>query len=176
MALRLFTALTVPRQIKDRLLSLDLPCPKICPNIHLTLKFIGQTDEQLIPALSRTLAAIDSPKFELTVAGLGLFKPGILWAGVKDKSSVRDLQQKIGASLRQALKMPEDKKSYFPHITLVRLKAPPSPDLLAAVSGSAGRDYGTFSVDSFCLFKSDLEPTGAVHTLIKSFPLTAETG
>ncbi len=93
--MRLFVALEVPRNLRDELakrardVRADLPKVRwVRPEaMHLTLAFLGETDEGLLPALDRELepATATVPSFELRLHGLGALPPRgkarVLWAG-----------------------------------------------------------------------------------------------
>jgi RNA 2',3'-cyclic 3'-phosphodiesterase len=56
-------------------------------NIHLTLSFLGDTEEEMIRSVSNMLKerCEGSGKFELVIEGLGIFRnlddPRVLWTG-----------------------------------------------------------------------------------------------
>jgi len=96
--------------------------------IHLTLKFLGDTDPARIPeiidALSR-VAAKHAP-FELPVGGLGMFpnarRPNVLWAGVADEAHrLRHLAADVDKALAR-LGWQREKRPFSGHLTLARVK------------------------------------------------------
>ena len=106
-ALRTFIAIDVPPAVLDTIIriqhrfkSLGLHASWVKPvNIHLTLKFLGNTDPDRIPGiqnkLTETLASF--PPFQLSLESTGVFpntkNPRILWVGLKDKEeALRALQ------------------------------------------------------------------------------------
>jgi len=72
--LRLFVAVPLPEEVQDRLASLYRGIPGarwIDPdNLHLTLRFIGDVNEDTAEDIDDCLAAISMPAFELTIAGV----------------------------------------------------------------------------------------------------------
>src|SRR5690554_2341427 len=79
------------------------------PNIHLTLKFLGETDEALLPMIGQTLAKLGQPlfPFEVECQGMGAFpdasRPRVLWAGMDTRGGevLGLLQQAIERDLSE---------------------------------------------------------------------------
>ena len=76
-------------------------------NLHLTVEFFGETDEERIPELERALAeaAGQTPPFAMKIGGLGMFggarHPRVLWMGV-ESAGLRALHDRVEAALREA--------------------------------------------------------------------------
>ncbi|HYQ48056.1 MAG TPA: RNA 2',3'-cyclic phosphodiesterase, partial [Thermodesulfovibrionales bacterium] len=70
-------------------------------NIHLTLKFLGNTDEQLIDRISDALSKKLShyQTFYITISGVGCFptekRPRVIWVGIEDADPLADIQKDI---------------------------------------------------------------------------------
>lgn len=95
-------------------------------DLHLTLKFIGETDEGKIEPLHNALTeAVSTIKpFILTLDRLGTFgapaAPSILWAGIAgDAAPLHRLQHSVETSL-VPLGIEQEKRSYHPHLTIAR--------------------------------------------------------
>jgi 2'-5' RNA ligase len=94
-------------------------------NFHLTLKFIGEIQpyrvEDIVNVMGR--AAADFKPFKLYMGDLGYFPRGnkkIIWIGIKGElETLHNLVTHINKSL-QSLGINEDKRRYFPHVTLGR--------------------------------------------------------
>jgi 2'-5' RNA ligase len=95
--------------------------------IHLTVRFLGNVDEDRFPeavsALAANLAGMQAP--ELTVAGLGAFpsanRPGIVWAGVQGDIA---LLHSRTTEATDDFAEKEETKPYHPHLTLARVSPP----------------------------------------------------
>ncbi len=85
-------------------------------NLHLTLAFIGETDE--VPAVKAALKEISLKPFRLTLSQMGSFG-NILWAGVKGNQGLSAAARQVRDALDQA-GIAYDQKKFEPHITLVR--------------------------------------------------------
>ena len=82
------------------------------------------------------------------------------------------VQQSIEKGLA-AIGFKEEKRAFTPHLTLGRLKSPKGRRAVGQrLETSRDCDCGTSAVKEICLFKSDLKPSGAVYTKLKTFSLS----
>ncbi len=144
-------------------------------NLHLTLRFLGDTEpgqrRALIDAL-RTAATGWQP-FRLTVAGVGgfpnLHRPRVLWLGMDGDLAALTALQGTVETLVQGVGFAAEGKSFSPHLTLARSRRDATPRDLAAV-GQAVAAYApdlpstAATIDHLVYFHSDLQPAGAVYT------------
>jgi 2'-5' RNA ligase len=116
---------------------------------HLTLAFLGEVPDTVLPGLSTRLgrAAGRHPALDLAIAAGGAF-PGpararVLWAGVRVSTDDRDprrplrmLAASVAAGARRAgAPSPDEGRPFRPHLTLARLSAP--ADVRPLVGGLA---------------------------------------
>ena len=147
--------------------------------MHLTLKFLGGIQEEKIPEIADVLkqCSDEAGRFNLTIHSLGAFpnetNPKVIWIGVEDDSGrLRTVQQSIEKGLA-AIGFKEEKRSFTPHLTLGRLKSPKGRRAVGQrLEASRECDCGISGVKEICLFKSDLKPSGAVYTKLKTFSLS----
>ena len=97
MALRCFIAIEIPEAIKRAIVSSIDGLKKsgadvkwVSPeNIHITLQFLGETEEAHIPLIKEALDKILLPysPFYIKIAGVGCFpdtrRPRVIWVGRK---------------------------------------------------------------------------------------------
>ncbi len=157
-------------------------------SLHVTLKFLGNVEEDRIPDLERamTLVAGAHSGFSLEVGGLGVFpdsrQPRVLWVGMS--GSVQRLVELAGElDLRlEGMGFSRETKPFRVHLTLARIKeqAREIGKVLTAagLSGQAGQPgqvakVGTLEVSALSLIKSDLKPTGAVYTRLAEIQLAS---
>ena len=89
--IRLFVALPLPAAIRERLAGLGGGVPGArwteVQNLHLTIRFIGEVENGLIPDIDEALAGVSAPALDLVLDGVGQFGSGsrsrILWGGVE---------------------------------------------------------------------------------------------
>jgi 2'-5' RNA ligase len=140
---------------------------------HLTLKFLGETDETRIPALKKALAAVDFSPFIIRAGGAGAFpdarRPKVLWAGLDEGGEqIAELARSIEDALA-AIGFPREEKRFRPHLTLGQVRRPATGDWSAVLDAAATREWPPFTVDRFILWRSRLEPAGAVHNPVAEF-------
>lgn len=146
--------------------------------IHLTLKFLGDIPAAGIPDIVAALgkAAAGMAPLTLGVKGVGVFpgikRPRVLWAGLcGETAGLMALQQAVEASLADA-GVARDKRPFKSHLTIGRVKGHVPPTRLAeALQAFSIFRSDDFSADAVTLFKSDLQPGGAVYTCLKRIPL-----
>src|ERR671938_2153776 len=134
--LRLFVGIPLSPELHLRLSLLcnGLPGAKwVEPgNFHVTLRFIGEVDEGRAADIDEALAEIRAPRFELAVAGVGIFgtaaKARMLWAGVEKNPALLHLHDKVESALMRLGLEPEERR-YTPHVTLARIKYAPEGNL-----------------------------------------------
>ncbi|MCY3796331.1 MAG: RNA 2',3'-cyclic phosphodiesterase [Chloroflexi bacterium] len=169
---RLFVAIDLPDESKDRILSLredDLPPGRWTRRdaLHLTLHFIGDVPEAVARAYQRSLARVDAPAFELQIQGVGQFpindRPRVIWAGIQNTPELRALHEAVGGALeREGFR--RERRRFHPHITLMRFRKPIRRGLASKWIQAHIDFYAEpFRVEQFALYESDLQPSGAVY-------------
>jgi RNA 2',3'-cyclic 3'-phosphodiesterase len=187
-ALRTFIAIDVPPAVLDTIIRiqsrfrpLGLRASWVKPgNIHLTLKFLGETDPDRIPGIQNKLTEIlaSFTPFRLSLDSVGVFpntkNPRILWIGLKDdEGTLQTLQSSIEKAL-EGMGFPMDPRPFAPHLTLARIKSPKGnrelQDELDAVN-QKGIDPHPFDVGEIHLYESQLTPKGSIYTVLANFKL-----
>lgn len=181
-AARLFAAIPLPAETRDRLVSLQagLTSGRLTPweNLHLTLVFFGEVDGALAKDLHSALGAIRAPGFDLTLDGVERFgrpHPRLLFAGVRPASGLLHLREKVAQAARGAgVALPAER--YAPHVTLKRLKPGEMPARRIArwLEGGAGFLAGPLPVRDFGLYRSTLGRVAPVYEEIARYELAAE--
>jgi 2'-5' RNA ligase len=150
-------------------------------SIHFTLKFLGNIEAGRIDQIEAALAgplSEESP-FRIDVGMLGGFpnleRPRVLWAGVEDAGNgLKRLAKLVDRKLTK-VGFAREKRAFAPHLTLGRVKNfRYIEDVQARMETEAEFDGGGFTVDNVHLYKSLLKPTGAVYTILKTFPLIGD--
>ena len=92
-------------------------------NLHLTLQFIGDVEDAILPDLSDILrkTAAQTAVFELSVSKLGCFghRNDILWLGLASSEQLANVQRLLTQELEKA-GLPYERRAFKPHITLAR--------------------------------------------------------
>jgi 2'-5' RNA ligase len=179
-ALRAFVALPVGERVRARIVeTIDALRPAVQgirwadqAGMHLTLRFLGWASPRRLNALAEPLAraAAACPVSEAGFAGLGTFpergSPRVLWLGVALPPELEALQAASEAAAVAAGFAPET-RPFRAHLTLGRWRERARRPALPQV------DLGVSPLDRLILFRSDLKPSGAVHTPLSTFALGA---
>ncbi len=169
--MRLFIGLELPWELRQRvalLPSAGIPGARWVPpeNYHVTLRFIGEAPRHLADEIDHALAALQSPSFALTLAGIGTFARGgrsqLLWLGVERCEMLDRLQAKIETALQRCGLEPE-RRRFQPHVTLARLDNASEAKLASFIQANNLFRSDPVQVEHFTLFSSLLGKDQAVY-------------
>ncbi len=178
---RLFTALVPPATIQTELAGVATPLTGVrwtpTENLHLTLRFIGETDDAKAERYADSLARVRVEPFILPVGGAGLFPTRgpakVLWAGVGNgHTRLYQLRKQVDEALLAVdagLAMP----GFHPHFTLGRIAENYDPKELAHfLDRQKTLEAPPFRVTSFQLMSSELSPgRPPVYRVVRSYAL-----
>lgn len=173
---RLFVGLAMPERHRQHLSAMSGGIEGArwvaAANLHLTLRFIGEVDEDVAEDLAAALEAITIEPFELTIKGLGTFghPPHALWAGVQDEpqGALATLAAHVESTVVRAGLEPEHRK-FNPHITLARFRKVNEARIARFLQDGGGLALEPFTVSGFTLFQSHLRPEGAEYERIVEY-------
>jgi 2'-5' RNA ligase len=148
-------------------------------SIHLTIKFLGDIDDQLVDLLRAAIeqAMKDHQPTSIPLERLGAFprpqQPRVLWVGASEQWEQGDDAKRV-AEIHRAIEdccgtfdfAPEG-RPLSPHLTLARIKeGERHVGQALAKSGAMDRplSLGSLVLGSIVLMKSELRPTGSVYT------------
>jgi 2'-5' RNA ligase len=151
-------------------------------NVHLTLKFLGEVDEALVPEIEEALAAAagEARPFALALRGGGCFpnarSPRVIWVGVSEGA---EEASRLAAEMERALGplgFAPEKRRFRPHLTIGRPKDPRAAVAATADKIEQLRGFGAAAAEAaaLALIKSTLTPEGAVYEVIRRFELGAD--
>ncbi|MDQ4087843.1 MAG: RNA 2',3'-cyclic phosphodiesterase [Pseudomonadota bacterium] len=174
---RLFVAIRPPEPIRRLLLhamgGISGARWQSDDQIHLTLRFIGETDRHQADDIHAALGGIHQRPFEVAIDGIGTFnrrgQPETVWAGVTPHEPLKALHKKVDQAIAR-VGIPPDQRAYAPHITLARLKRS-SGSVRGLIEQAGGLRSEPFLVNAFALYESKLTPEGAVYTAVARYPL-----
>lgn len=136
-------------------------------NIHFTLQFLGEIDEDKLKQVKDALARISFESFDVTFTDIGAFPkakfPRVVWIGVDEESGINliKLAKKVENSLLP-LGFSND-KPFTPHVTIFRIKNKPN-DITEELKRYKNIHFGIQSVKNFKLKKSELTPSGPIYS------------
>ncbi len=139
-------------------------------NIHLTLKFLGETEEKKVEVIKEAIdyACTGFRLFSISYGGAGMFpnerKARVLWVGIKEgEESICSLAGKIEAEM-VSLGYKKEKRSFHPHLTIGRLRNPlPENSIKKYLSEGTGFVTSSILIDRVVLFESNLTRSGPIY-------------
>jgi len=177
MSIRLFLGLDLPASARDRLATLQNGIPDVRwvppENLHLTLRFIGDTEEPRVQDIIDTVGRIDVKSFEIILSGLDTFghgKPRALWVGVELNPTLVKLQDKIERAVQSAGLPPETRK-FTPHVTLARFKRTKPSKIVPYLEANGAFTLPSLEIQHFTLFSSQLSHRGSTYRIEHQFGL-----
>ena len=146
--------------------------------MHLTLKFIGDTPDEDIQKISdamQTLSQRHKP-FVMRFDRTGLFgsnrSPRVMWLGMKDEpQALYDLANDVLDTF-DGIGYPRDRQNFVPHVTLCRIKRLIDKDFfLQLYDAIEQKPYIDIKVNEFSFLQSFLNPDGARYKTLRRFEL-----
>ena len=170
--MRLFIAVQIPQELRMKMgtLAKELDMDGIRPvkgeNMHITLRFIGEVPDGKADEIKEQLSKVKFEKFDCLLKGVGVFPNEnyvrVVWAGIESDGKLEGLSGKVN----QALQGITGDGKFSAHLTLARVKK--RADLRDFVSKHQ-EEFGKFTVESFELVQSVLEPGGPKYTTVAVF-------
>ena len=146
-------------------------------NLHLTLRFLGETEENKIPDIDRMLkkSAESTPAFTMNIHHTGIFgssyNPRVVWFGIDPNENLTHLHTKIEMNLTK-VGFFTDRQNFVPHLTLTRIKQLKDQKLFQKIiSEFHDLEIMKQEVTSFELIESILKKEGPIYNTLNSYTL-----
>lgn len=144
--------------------------------LHVTLAFIGPVGAPVAGRAREVVAGVPSDLGGLAELGDYLLLPSagrarVVSLALADRDDVfaRLFEHVMGGLEREGV-MQREKRPFRPHLTIARLKQP------AKIRPTAECGPTPFPVQSVCLYRSDLRPSGAQYTVLVRTDLRTDNG
>jgi len=176
--MRTFISISIPENIKKEIIKIQKNLPAfegkiIGPeNLHLTLKFLGEIDDEVLIEVKRRLKEIKFKSFETKIGSLGIFDNSksrkysrkiIVWVYL---SNCKVLQRLIDEKLSGIF--PKEKR-FMSHLTIARVKKLKNKKRFLGELKKIRIPLLKFKVSSFKLKESELLPEEPVYKTIESY-------
>jgi 2'-5' RNA ligase len=147
-------------------------------NWHLTMKFIGEVNDEKKDRIIRTMKEIPIPvqPFEIAVSGFGKFGRGddlnIFWAGIEENETLKKIYLQIEDALEK-IQVKREAREFRPHLTIGRnRKSFDFKSFVAIIEKEQSRHIASFIAGGFQIFQSILTPEGPIYNIVEeiSFP------
>jgi RNA 2',3'-cyclic 3'-phosphodiesterase len=146
-------------------------------NIHITLKFLGDTDEQLLPDLEEIIhdAVTGVKPFTIQLQGTGVFPNRdylkVLWVGIQAGEEMETIGSRIEEACAE-LGFKKERRAFSPHLTIGRVRTARNKlQLLEVVDKYKDTLFATEEVKAVVLKRSVLSPKGPTYSTLISVPL-----
>ena len=145
-------------------------------NIHITIKFFGETEERLIPGISEHMKGIskNTPMLNFCLSGLGIFgssyQPKVIWTGIEPFEQLSSLMKRTRTEMEK-IGFESDRQNIVPHLTLGRIKFLKDKELFRK-SLEVNRNIRSepMMVKECILFESILRKEGPEYITLEKFP------
>ncbi len=149
--------------------------------IHLTLKFLGDTRRERVPAVQDGIrrAVVGIGHFEIGLASSGCFpncrRPRVIWIGIDEEDeTLLQLQKRIEKEM-QSLGWAPERRPFSPHLTLGRVQRNATTSEVRRIGEVVAESHigtlGVQQVTEVALIRSILRPGGARYVKLFSAKL-----
>jgi len=166
--------ITFEKEIEKTGADVKLVEPK---NIHITVKFLGDTDEKLIDAIEQVMkeSVKEIKRFFVTLIGTGVFPNKnyikVIWVGITDSGNIETIVRSIDTSLAP-LGFKKEQRGFSPHLTIGRVKTARNKEkLLNVIEHYNKEEFIVHEIHSIILKKSELTPKGPIYTTLREVRL-----
>ncbi len=143
--------------------------------MHLTLAFLGDTEENIIPGLVSGIENVMNShhSFKLTLSGLGVFRnihdPRVIWTGCESEAEFQQIKTETDKVL-ESLEFEVDDRPFSPHLTLGRIKSMRHQNHLGQLIG-VYKDtvFQSENIRQIVLYESRLTTDGPEYTAVHKF-------
>lgn len=169
---------TLRLRIHDHIQSLREAVPEAAAswsrpeNIHLTVKFFGNVDQQKVAAISEAAARVtkEFSPIRIVAGTTGVFprpiRPQVLWLGVSDPSgALATLQQRLEKEFAVE-GFPKEDRAFRPHLTIARIRKPHHGRQLGETHLAMKFSDVEVTLSEVILFRSELSSKGSKYTAL----------
>jgi 2'-5' RNA ligase len=146
-------------------------------NIHITLKFFGETEETQINSIINVFnkATQDFKSFNPELENVGIFgssyKPKVIWFGIKNNEQLIKLSNSVNENLIH-IGYISDRQNFVPHLTVARIRFLNDKKLFQQIiDKNKTIKIQKIKVDKIYLLESILKREGPIYNVIEEFSL-----
>ncbi len=180
--MRLFVALDLSDSVRAAIvkfseeLRVEFPSARWARNegIHVTLKFIGEVQDERIPQIDNSLSMVNAATpVEMNFRRAGFFpderRPRVFWIGIDGTPNLAEIAEQIEAHL-EPLGIARESREFKPHLTLARISESHGIEKLRDALRRMGPiEFGSVCTNEMHLYRSELGRGGAKYTRLKTF-------
>ncbi len=132
-------------------------------NMHITLKFLGEINEKILPSLFEVLKGIKFPRFTVTLKDVDFFPNERFIRVIYIRCLSEELNALAETVNEKVCKLGFEKEEFKGHLTLARVRGRLNGTLLKILKDVRNVYIGEMEVDKIKLKKSVLTPKGPVY-------------
>jgi len=158
------------QELSRRLPQLGVKWAGKVENLHITVKFLGQIEEEKLTALAEDLARTVAPlpRFRLELRGMGAFpsprKANVVWAGVEDGARGLTAIAEAVEGVGERFGFGREQRAFTGHVS-VGGSTGRGVDARTALDAFAGRSFGATTVEEVHVYESRLGGEGSTYVL-----------
>ncbi len=180
--IRLFIALLIPDEIKSVIFD---HCYTVVENpseykwedptkVHLTLKFIGEVKESLLPQIINEIEFVNNySAFDCSISNFGFFfrfsEAKILWCNLDTDDTIISLVDEFNKKLMK-LNIESENRKFKGHLSLLRIKRKVNEEFIKSFKDFKFSPV-KFVANEIALIQSFLKPTGSEYKILKKYEL-----
>lgn len=187
--MRAFIAFELPENVLAALAAVSADLQRSLPttalrwvpvsNMHLTLKFLGETQPEQASAISASLQRLGDTYVPMPISleRLGAFpnlrSPRVVWVGLQAPAALAQLAAEVDDAMG-ALGFGREARPFTPHLTLARVRREAQPRKLAGLQSALAQQAvpaASGVLEQLVLFESQLKPSGAVYNSLARIEL-----
>jgi 2'-5' RNA ligase len=147
-------------------------------NLHITLKFLGETPEQSLPAIDPVLErfAQETSSFDYRLRGIGIFgsryAPRVIWTALEPYDELVESMERLQDRL-EPIGFKKERQNHVPHLTLGRIHSiSDRTHFQRMLDRSSDFSGEVHTADSMILFESILKPSGPEYRVVRKYPFS----
>jgi RNA 2',3'-cyclic 3'-phosphodiesterase len=184
---RIFVAVDISvearNKVADYIETLRNEFPKVwvgwdkAEKLHLTLKFLGDSDEKQVADLQNILNGISTniTNFKLQISNTGVFpdakNPRILWIDVFDEQGNLAKINSLLENECERIGFARESRKYVPHLTIGRIREPNNAKELVQKHLQNRFEPVEFEISEIVIYESQLMPTGSNYSIVSKHKL-----
>ena len=176
--MRVFISINIPKEIASEIKKIQDTLPKFLgkktelENLHLTLKFLGEVDENTLEKVKEKLKNIQGKKFKAEINKIGFFdnlksrkyeQKIIVWLSL---TNCENLQKQVDEKLRDLF---EPEKRFMSHLTIARVKYVQNKKDFFNKLKQIKFSKIKFEIDHFYLMQSKLSSKASKYEILEEY-------
>jgi len=146
-------------------------------NVHLTLKFLGDTNENLLGDIEDIIKTSieDIKPFNLRLKSIGCFPNQnyikILWIGIEKSEKLKIIAEKIDGKTNK-IGFKKEIREFSPHLTIARVRSAKNKEnLIKIINKYNDVEFGNINVSDIKIIKSTLTRKGPIYEVLKQIEI-----